>query len=216
MSLIVQLSRIENLVGKGQDRIGLLTFRNHQQWTKVIPNALVRNHNLEFDEKFEWNGLGSNIDPSEVLDISIYNVAKFSKNKLVAKFRMVMQRLLIDGKLNICDTILDNNNKELESLIHFTVEYQAIDGTVGDWKMEEFGKKKMSVKLPKFETPKVQGQHNFRSGSALRGNLRGSRRNLDVQIAESVNHPGMVVPGMENSNQFGSMVIPQDKQGAVR
>ena len=194
MSLIVHLSRIENLIGKGQDRIGLLTFRNHQQWTKVIPNAIVRNNNLEFDEVFEWNGLGTNIDPSEVLDISIYNVAKFSKNKLVAKFRMVMQRLLIDGRLDICETILDSNNKELESLIHFTVEYQAIDGTVGDWRMEEFGKKKVSVKVPKVKTPKFR---------------------INEQMERNINHSGMIVPGIRKDTVGGS--ISNIKQGvAVR
>ena len=51
---------------------------------------------------------------------------------------MVLQQVVKDGRLDVEETLLDDNNSALAATIRLTVTYQAPDGTVGSWRTEDF------------------------------------------------------------------------------
>ena len=174
MALNVYLDRVENVIGRS-DRVAKVSFRGLSQWTRIVQAHEIRAMCIEFYEKLEWP-VASNIEHSEVLDVQIFNVSKLSKNKLLGSFRMVLQQVVQDGQIKVTETLLDSNNKALNNRIFLRVEYQAPDGTVGSWKMEQFGE-------------------SMDEGSALLGTgARNMQDRLEMQMMQEIQHPGMMTP----------------------
>ena len=183
MALNVYLDRVENVIGRS-DRVAKVSFRGLSQWTRIVQAHEIRGMCIEFYEKLEWP-VASNIEHSEVLDIQFYNVNKLSKNKLLGSFRMVLQQVVKDGQMKVTETLLDSNNKALNNRVFLRVEYQAPDGTVGSWKMEQFG---------------------MNENNALLGGIEGNDQNhpnqasarVHGQMMNEIQHPGMITPMTNN------------------
>ena len=185
MSLVVFLDRVINLTGRG-DRLAKITFRGLAQFTKVT-EIYDQSGTINFNERLEWP-VASNIQNSEVLDIQIFGVSKLFANKLVGSFRMVLQQVVQDGRIEVCEMLLDQNNTALNSRIFLRLDYQAPDGTVGNWQMEQFGQNSnRGPIIPANQVPNQVNTNNIPGQQAMQQNQRpgppqhSSSNNLQIQ-----------------------------------
>ncbi|GIY69883.1 otoferlin [Caerostris darwini] len=81
---------------------------------------------------FEWP-VGSPVQSHEVLEIVLLNYNKYFSNKIVGTYGLVLQKLIEDGHLRVSDSLVDVNNMPTEIVLLFDVNYNAPDGSVGEW-----------------------------------------------------------------------------------
>ncbi|XP_077991695.1 otoferlin-like [Glandiceps talaboti] len=136
MALVLNLKNAQFLKGK-YDRQAKVTFRGVSQFTQIVENC---EEEAIWDESFEWP-VASSIEKHETVEVLLLNHSKFRSNKVVGKFQMVLQKLIEDGQLYLTESLLDANNTAISTTITFTLQYQAPDGTVGDWMKEDFAYK---------------------------------------------------------------------------
>ncbi|CAB4027271.1 otoferlin-like, partial [Paramuricea clavata] len=108
MSLTVVLRSCVNLRGKC-DRLARITFRGVTYQSSIYENC----SEAEWDEEYEWP-LVSPLDPSEFIEVEVVNFNKIFNNRLVGVFRMVLQKLIQDGSLEIQESLVDSNNTVLK------------------------------------------------------------------------------------------------------
>uniref|UniRef100_U3JJ77 Otoferlin n=1 Tax=Ficedula albicollis TaxID=59894 RepID=U3JJ77_FICAL len=116
---------------------------------------------------FRWP-VATNIDGNEILEIQVFNYSKVFTNRLIGTFRMVLQKVVAEGQLEVTDTLIDDNNSAIQTSISIEIRYQALDGTVGSaWNDKEF-----------LETPSVHsegdGRYSLETDSLLSGHRHGS------------------------------------------
>ncbi|XP_033118716.1 otoferlin-like isoform X3 [Anneissia japonica] len=133
MALFVTLKSAGGFRGRG-GKVGRITFRGVTQSTQVIENA---GFEAIWDEVFEW-GIGSPITANETIEVSIFIFNKFLSNRLIGRFQMVLQEILETGHVSISEPLVDANNTPTDIVVSFDLEYQAPDGTVGDWMSTSF------------------------------------------------------------------------------
>ncbi|KAJ7387026.1 plasma membrane repair [Desmophyllum pertusum] len=127
MSLLLLLKTCSNLRGRS-DRIARVTFRGVTYQTSVIENC----SEADWDEDFEWP-LESPLDPSEFIEIEVYNFNKIFNNRLVGVFRMVLQKLIQDGHLEVAESLIDMNNTVLKANVDLELQYNPPEGNVSQW-----------------------------------------------------------------------------------
>ncbi|XP_068750249.1 otoferlin-like isoform X7 [Montipora capricornis] len=127
MSLLLLLKTCSNLRGKS-DRVARVTFRGVTYQTSVIENC----SEADWDEDFEWP-LESPLDPSEFIEIEVYNFNKIFNNRLVGVFRMVLQKLIQDGHLEVMESLIDMNNTVLKATVELELQYNPPEGNVSQW-----------------------------------------------------------------------------------
>ncbi|XP_005073568.1 otoferlin isoform X4 [Mesocricetus auratus] len=133
MALIVHLKTVSELRGRS-DRIAKVTFRGQSFYSRVLENC---ENVADFDETFRWP-VASNIDRNEMLEIQIFNYSKVFSNKLIGTFRMVLQKVVEENRVDVTDTLIDDNNAIIKTSLSMEVRYQAADGTVGSWDDGDF------------------------------------------------------------------------------
>ncbi|XP_044306243.1 otoferlin [Varanus komodoensis] len=133
MALLVHLKMVTDLRGKA-DRIAKVAFRGLSFYTRVLENC---ENEAPFDETFRWP-IASSIDVHEMLEIQVFNYSKVFSNRLIGTFQMVLQKVVEEGRLEVTDTLIDDNNSAIQTSISIEIRYQAMDGTVGTWDDEEF------------------------------------------------------------------------------
>ncbi|XP_055482446.1 otoferlin isoform X4 [Psammomys obesus] len=133
MALIVHLKTVSELRGKG-DRIAKVTFRGQSFYSRVLENC---EDVADFDETFRWP-VASSVDRNEMLEIQIFNYSKVFSNKLIGTFRMVLQKVVEENRVEVTDTLIDDNNAIIKTSLSMEVRYQAIDGTAGSWDDRDF------------------------------------------------------------------------------
>ncbi|KYO37036.1 hypothetical protein Y1Q_0005860 [Alligator mississippiensis] len=133
MALLLHLRAVTELRGRG-DRIAKAAFRGLSFYTRVIENC---EDEAKFDETFRWP-IASNIDGNEMLEIQVFNYSKVFSNRLIGTFRMVLQKVVEEGQLEVTDTLIDDNNSAIRTSVSIEIRYQAMDGTVGTWSDGEF------------------------------------------------------------------------------
>nr|3L9B_A Chain A, Otoferlin [Rattus norvegicus] len=124
MALIVHLKTVSELRGRA-DRIAKVTFRGQSFYSRVLENC---EDVADFDETFRWP-VASSIDRNEVLEIQIFNYSKVFSNKLIGTFRMVLQKVVEENRVEVSDTLIDDNNAIIKTSLSMEVRYQAADGT---------------------------------------------------------------------------------------
>ncbi|XP_061097986.1 otoferlin [Conger conger] len=159
MALVVQLKRVTDLRGKG-DRIAKVSFRGLSFYTRALENC---EDEARFDETFRWP-IASKIDGNEMLEIQVFNYSKVFTNRLVGTFRMVLQKVVEDGQLEISDTLIDDNNTAIQTSVSIEIKYQAMDGSGGVWSDGEF------LDVPGEQDAAFQ----FETDSLLSGHSQGS------------------------------------------
>uniref|UniRef100_A0A8C3RFP9 Otoferlin n=1 Tax=Cyanoderma ruficeps TaxID=181631 RepID=A0A8C3RFP9_9PASS len=89
-----------------------------------------------------------------ILEIQVFNYSKVFTNRLVGTFRMVLQKVVAEGQLEVTDTLIDDNNSAIQTSVSIEIRYQALDGTAGTWNDKEF-----------LETPSVHSEGDGRYSS---------------------------------------------------
>ncbi|MEJ1287235.1 otoferlin [Cricetulus griseus] len=133
MALIVHLKTVSELRGRS-DRIAKVTFRGQSFYSRVLENC---EDVADFDETFRWP-VASNIDRNEILEIQIFNYSKVFSNKLIGTFRMVLQKVVEENRVEVTDTLIDDNNAIIKTSLNMEVRYQAADSTMGSWDDGDF------------------------------------------------------------------------------
>ncbi|OBS70942.1 hypothetical protein A6R68_00538 [Neotoma lepida] len=151
MALIVHLKTVSELRGRS-DRIAKVTFRDdpgivlritgedgkimggQSFYSRVLENC---EDVADFDETFRWP-VASSIDRNEMLEIQIFNYSKVFSNKLIGTFRMVLQKVVEENRVEVTDTLIDDNNAIIKTSLSMEVRYQAADGSVGSWDDGDF------------------------------------------------------------------------------
>ncbi|XP_005533079.1 PREDICTED: otoferlin isoform X2 [Pseudopodoces humilis] len=169
MALVLQLRSVSGLRGKG-DRIAKAAFRGLSFYTRVLENC---EDEARFEETFRWP-VASSIDGNELLEIQVFNYSKVFSNRLIGTFRMVLQKVVAEGQLEVMDTLIDDNNSAIQTSISIEIRYQALDGTVGTWNDKEF-----------LETPSVHSEGDGRYSLETDSLLSGHRHGSDVSPGKS-------------------------------
>ncbi|XP_036026830.1 otoferlin isoform X6 [Onychomys torridus] len=168
MALIVHLKTVSELRGRS-DRIAKVTFRGQSFYSRVLENC---EDVADFDEMFRWP-VASSIDRNEMLEIQIFNYSKVFSNKLVGTFRMVLQKVVEENRVEVTDTLIDDNNAIIKTSLSMEVRYQAADGSVGSWDDGDFlGDESLQEEKDSQETdgllpssrpsPRTPGEKSFR------------------------------------------------------
>eukprot|EP00062_Callorhinchus_milii_P015036 gi/632964862/ref/XP_007898605.1/ PREDICTED: otoferlin isoform X2 [Callorhinchus milii] len=170
MAFIVHLRTITDLRGKS-DRIAKVVFRGLSFYTRVLENC---EDEARFDETFRWP-VASSIDGNEMLEIQVFNYSKVFTNRLIGTFRMVLQKVVEEGQLELEDTLIDDNNTPIRTSVSIEIKYQAIDGTVGPWNENEF-----------LENPNQnEATFQFETDSLLSGSGNSKRVRLQLSFKRS-------------------------------
>uniref|UniRef100_A0A672NZ52 C2 domain-containing protein n=1 Tax=Sinocyclocheilus grahami TaxID=75366 RepID=A0A672NZ52_SINGR len=133
MALVVYLKTVTELRGKG-DRIAKVTFRGLSFFSRVLENC---EDEARFEQAFRWP-IGSQVDGDEMLEIQVFNYSKVFTNRLIGTFRMVLQKVVEEGHLEVSDTLIDDNNSAIRTSISIEIKYQTMDGSVKVWSDGEF------------------------------------------------------------------------------
>nr|XP_041570871.1 otoferlin isoform X4 [Taeniopygia guttata] len=173
MALVLQLRSVSGLRGKG-DRIAKAAFRGLSFYTRVLENC---EDEAKFDETFRWP-VATNIDGNEILEIQVFNYSKVFTNRLIGTFRMVLQKVVAEGQLEVTDTLIDDNNSAIQTSISIEIRYQALGGTVGTWSDKEF-----------LETPSEHSEGDGRYSLETDSLLSGHRHGSDVPPGKSNQQP---------------------------
>uniref|UniRef100_A0A8C5IXR5 Otoferlin n=1 Tax=Junco hyemalis TaxID=40217 RepID=A0A8C5IXR5_JUNHY len=139
-------------------------------YTRVLENC---EDEAKFDETFRWP-VATNIDGNEILEIQVFNYSKVFTNRLIGTFRMVLQKVVAEGQLEVTDTLIDDNNSAIQTSISIEIRYQALDGTVGTWNDKEF-----------LETPSVHSEGDGRYSLETDSLLSSHRHSSDVSPGKS-------------------------------
>ncbi|XP_064487216.1 otoferlin-like [Ornithodoros turicata] len=133
MALKLHLQSVSGLRGRG-DRLAKATFRGVAHYTQVCEGV---EDEAVFDDAFDWP-VGRPVENHEVLEIQILNRNKYFTNRVIGLYGLVLQQLVEDGHLTICDAIVDENNMPVGAKLRFEVSYTAPDGSVGTWHAPSF------------------------------------------------------------------------------
>ncbi|XP_058234536.1 otoferlin isoform X1 [Hemibagrus wyckioides] len=162
MALVVYLKSVSELPGKG-DRLAKVSFRGQSFYSRVLENC---EDEARFEEAFRWP-VASKVDGNEMLEIHIYNFSKVFTNRLIGTFRMVLQKVVEEGHLEVSDTLTDDKNTSVLTSISIEIRYQPMDGSVRVWSDGEF------LDVPddrdamfQFETESLLSVHSQSSGTS--------------------------------------------------
>uniref|UniRef100_A0A8B9CNQ4 Otoferlin n=1 Tax=Anser brachyrhynchus TaxID=132585 RepID=A0A8B9CNQ4_9AVES len=133
-------------------------------YTRVLESC---EDEARFDETFRWP-VASNVDGNEILEIQVFNYSKVFTNRLIGTFRMVLQKVVEEGHVEVTDTLIDDNNSAIQTSISIEIRYQAQDGTVGTWSDKEF-----------LETPGLRPEGDGRCPLETDSLLPGLRQSSD-------------------------------------
>ncbi|KAG5276719.1 hypothetical protein AALO_G00108940 [Alosa alosa] len=160
MALVVRLKTITFLRGKA-DRVAKVTFRGLPFYSRVLENC---EDEVRFDETFRWP-IGSKVDGNEILEIQVYNYSKVFTNRLIGTFRMVLQKVVEEGQLEVSDTLIDDNNTAIQTAVSIEIRYQTMDMSVKVWSDGEFlDIPDESEGIFQFETESLLSGHSQSSG----------------------------------------------------
>ncbi|XP_035178510.1 otoferlin isoform X8 [Oxyura jamaicensis] len=173
MALQLQLRTVSGLRGRA-DRIAKAAFRGLSFYTRVLESC---EDEARFEETFRWP-VASSIDGNEILEIQVFNYSKVFTNRLIGTFRMVLQKVVEEGHVEVTDTLIDDNNSAIQTSISIEIRYQAQDGTVGTWSDKEF-----------LETPGLRSEGDGRCPLETDSLLPGLRQSSDVSPGKSSQQP---------------------------
>ncbi|KAK2884131.1 hypothetical protein Q8A67_017768 [Cirrhinus molitorella] len=190
MALVVYLRTVKELRGKG-DRIAKVTFRGLSFFSRVLENC---EDEARFEQAFRWP-IGSQVDGDEMLEIQVFNYSKVFTNRLIGTFRMVLQKVVEEGHLEVSDTLIDDNNTAIRTSISIEIKYQTMDGSVKVWSDGEF------LDVP----DDCDGTFQFETDSLLSGRSQSSGTS-----------PGRSIHGIPTFRKTGKGVFSAMKLGKTR
>ncbi|XP_073788764.1 otoferlin isoform X50 [Danio rerio] len=130
-----------------------------------------------------------------MLEIQVFNYSKVFTNRLIGTFRMVLQKVVEEGHLEVSDTLIDDNNTAIQTTISIEIKYQTMDGSVKVWSDGEF------LDIP----DDLDGTFQFETDSLLSGRSQSSGTS-----------PGRSIHGIPTFRKAGKGVFSAMKLGKTR
>lgn len=132
MALVVIVKNFQGLKCKG-DKIVKVDFRGVSHYSKCLEES---GDYISVDESFTWN-LGRPVDEVEVLQLSVISRGVLKNEKVLAKYGLVLQTVVREGRIDITDFLVDLNNKPLPTVVCFEIRYNPPDGSCSSYAASE-------------------------------------------------------------------------------
>ncbi|KXJ13200.1 Otoferlin [Exaiptasia diaphana] len=150
------------------------------KWITYQTSVVEHSSEADWDEDFEWP-LASPLDPSEFIEIEVYTFNKIFQNRLVGVFRMVLQRLIQEGHLEVEESLVDMNNTVLKATVALELQYSPPEGNVSQW----VNNNGMSDAL---DAPLIQDYDRERRSSFVSLNSKTHKSQSMVSLQSSGSH----------------------------
>ncbi|XP_072153878.1 otoferlin [Bemisia tabaci] len=118
MSLSLRLRQFHIPKCKG-DKVAKVEFRGVLYVSRLLED---KGEWIIVDQRFVWP-TARGVEGHEEINIQVFCTSRYLSDKLVGSYKLTLQRLIIDGKLNVSDSLLGPNNKPLPASVEFEVCY---------------------------------------------------------------------------------------------
>ncbi|XP_076380507.1 otoferlin isoform X2 [Megalopta genalis] len=132
MALVVLVKNFQGLKCKGE-KVVKIDFREVPHYSKCLEE---NGDHIPVDEAFTWN-LGRPVDESEVLQLTVISRGVLRNEKAIAKYGLVLQTVVREGRIVVTDSLVDLNNKPLPAVICFEIRYNPPDGSCSSYAVSE-------------------------------------------------------------------------------
>ncbi|XP_026674829.1 otoferlin-like isoform X6 [Ceratina calcarata] len=132
MALVVIVKNFQGLKHRG-DKVIKVEFRGVSHYSKCFEETA---DHITIDESFTWN-LGRPVDVAEVLQLSVVSRGVLRNEKVLAKYGLVLQTVVQEGRIVVTDSLVDFNNKPLPAVICFEIRYNPPDGSCSSYAASE-------------------------------------------------------------------------------
>ncbi|RZF48118.1 hypothetical protein LSTR_LSTR002184, partial [Laodelphax striatellus] len=122
MSLSLKVKHFQLGKCKG-DKIAKATFRGVSHSSRLLED---KGELVIVDQKFEWP-VARPVECHEVLSVQLYTHNRYLSDKLVGSYSLVLQKVVSDGRISVCDTLVDPNNKPLPATVDIEITYYSMD-----------------------------------------------------------------------------------------
>ncbi|XP_011692063.1 PREDICTED: otoferlin-like isoform X2 [Wasmannia auropunctata] len=132
MSLVVILKNIQGLKCKGE-KVVKIDFREVSHYSSILEdNGDV----IEIEQSFTWN-LGRPVDEAEILQLAVVSRGVLRNEKVAARYGLVLQTVVREGRILVSDSLVDLNNKPLPAVVCFEIRYNPPDGSCSSYAVSE-------------------------------------------------------------------------------
>ncbi|KAG7196910.1 hypothetical protein KM043_000181 [Ampulex compressa] len=132
MALVVIVKNFQALKCKGE-KFFKIDFRGVSHYSQHLEeNGDV----IVVDQSFTWN-LGRPVDETEVLQLAVISRGVLRNERTIAKYGLVLQMVVREGRLVITDSLIDLNNKPLPAVVCLEVRYNPPDGSCSSYALSE-------------------------------------------------------------------------------
>ncbi|XP_077275644.1 otoferlin isoform X3 [Temnothorax americanus] len=132
MSLVVILKNIQGLKCKGE-KVAKIDFREVSHYSSLLEDS---GDVIEVEQSFTWN-LGRPVDEAEVLQLAIVSRGVLRYEKVAARYGLVLQTVVREGRILVSDSLVDLNNKPLPAVVCFEIRYNPPDGSCSSYAVSE-------------------------------------------------------------------------------
>ncbi|XP_050298666.1 otoferlin-like [Anthonomus grandis grandis] len=129
MSIAVRIKQFQVPRCKGE-KIAKIEFRGVSHLTKNLEDNGTEL--IAVDQDFEWP-IARPAEEDEIIIIELYSRNRLFADKLLGTYRMMLQKVVQEGKLSVCDYLVDGNNKTLESTVEFRIIYSLPDESLASF-----------------------------------------------------------------------------------
>ncbi|XP_046413657.1 otoferlin-like isoform X1 [Neodiprion fabricii] len=128
MSLVVSIKNVQALKFKGEKFVKI-DFRGATHCSR----SLDENGDLiVVDQSFTWN-LGRPVEESETLQLTVVSRGILRSEKTVAKYGLILQTVIQEGRILISDSLVDLSNRPLPAVVTLEVRYTPPDGSCSSY-----------------------------------------------------------------------------------
>ncbi|XP_011330967.2 otoferlin isoform X3 [Ooceraea biroi] len=168
MSLVVILKNIQGLKCKGE-KVARIDFREVSHYSTILEdNGDV----IEVEQSFTWN-LGRPVDEAEVLQLAVVSRGVLRNEKIAARYGLVLQTVVREGRILISDSLVDLNNKPLPAVVCFEIRYNPPDGSCSSYAASELTEDEHKM-LIDIEQNIANLERSLEQANSSNGKRRGS------------------------------------------
>ncbi|XP_076646228.1 otoferlin isoform X2 [Halictus rubicundus] len=132
MALVVLVKNFQGLKCKGE-KVVKVDFREVPHYSKCLEGD---GDHIPVDEAFTWN-LGRPVDETEILQLAVISRGVLRNEKVIAKYGLVLQTVVREGRIAVTDSLVDLNNKPLAAVVCFEIRYNPPDGSCSSYAVSE-------------------------------------------------------------------------------
>ncbi|XP_076179649.1 otoferlin isoform X6 [Ptiloglossa arizonensis] len=132
MALVVIVKNFQGLKYKGE-KVVKVDFRGVAHYSKCLEE---NPDHIAVNEVFTWN-LGGPVDEAEILQLAVVSRGVLRNEKVVAKYGLVLQAVVREGRIVVTDSLVDLNNKPLPTVVCFEIRYNPPDGSCSSYAATE-------------------------------------------------------------------------------